>query len=134
MGFFDKLKERMGKTRTNISNKINNVIKSFRKVDEDFFEELEEALILSDIGVATTDKVMNRLRDYVKENKISDPEEIKKVLIDTLAGYMDAPPLQLPSPTVLLVVGVNGVGKGHVPCGSGGTARYLGRAHGYTGH
>lgn len=111
MGFFDKLKERMGKTRSNISNKINNVIKSFRKVDEDFFEELEEALILSDIGVTTTDKVMDSLRDYVKENKISNPEEIKGILVDTLAGYMDAPPLELLSPTVLLIVGVNGVGK-----------------------
>ncbi len=111
MGLFDKIKERMGKTKENISSKINNVIKSFRKVDEDFFEELEEALILSDIGVVTTDKVVDKLRDYVKENKISDPGEIKQVLRDILAEDMQAEPLAITKPTVLLVVGVNGVGK-----------------------
>ncbi len=111
MGLFDKIKNSMKKTRDNISSKLNNVIKNFRKVDEEFFEELEEALILSDIGVATTDKIIDSLRDYVKENKISDTEEIKDVLIDILAEYMDAPPLELKKPAVLLVVGVNGVGK-----------------------
>ena len=82
MGFFDKLKERVNKTRDNISAKVNNVIKNFRKVDEEFFEELEEALILSDIGYATTDKIIESLRDTVKENKISDSAEIKEILIE----------------------------------------------------
>ncbi len=111
MGLFDKMKERMNKTRDHISSKLNNVIKNFRKVDEDFFEELEEALILSDLGVTTTDKVIDTLRNTVKENKISDPAQIKHVLTDILAEYMNAAPLVIKQPTVMLVVGVNGVGK-----------------------
>ncbi len=93
MGFFDKLKERVNKTRENFSTKVNSVIKNFRKVDEEFFEELEEALILSDIGYATTEKVIETLRDHI------------------LAEYMTAAPLEIVKPTVMLVVGVNGVGK-----------------------
>ena len=93
MGFFDKLKERVNKTRENFSAKINNVIKNFRKVDEEFFEELEEALILSDIGYATTEKIVETLRDRVKENKVTDSEQIKNMLVEILADYMDAPPL-----------------------------------------
>lgn len=111
MGFFDKLRERVNKTRDNISAKVNNVIKNFRKVDEEFFEELEEALILSDLGYATTDKIIESLRDKVKENKISESSEIKEILIDILAEYMSAPPLVIQKPTIMLVVGVNGVGK-----------------------
>ncbi|MDL2237263.1 signal recognition particle-docking protein FtsY [Christensenellaceae bacterium OttesenSCG-928-K19] len=111
MGFFDKIKERMNKTRDNISARLNNVIKNFRKVDEEFFEELEEALILSDLGVATTDKVVETLRDTVKERKIADTAEIKELLIEILADYMQASPLEIKKPTVMLVVGVNGVGK-----------------------
>ncbi len=111
MGFFDKIKDRMNKTRENISSRLNDVLKNFRKVDEDFFEELEEALILSDIGVTTTDKIVESLRDTVKENKITDTDEIKGLLQNILAEYMDAPPLELPSPTIMLIVGVNGVGK-----------------------
>ena len=111
MGLFDKIKSKIAKTRENISAKLNNVIKNFRKVDEDFFEELEEALILSDIGVSTTDKIVESLRNYVKENKVSDSEDIKDILRKILADYMDAPALDIKKPTVLLVVGVNGVGK-----------------------
>ncbi len=111
MGFFDKLKERVNKTRENFSAKINNVIKNFRKVDEEFFEELEEALILSDIGYATTEKIIETLRDRVKENKVTDSEQIKDMLVEILADYMDAPPLEVKKPTVMLIVGVNGVGK-----------------------
>ncbi|WP_066647575.1 signal recognition particle-docking protein FtsY [Christensenella timonensis] len=125
MGFFDKLKERVNKTRDNISAKVNNVIKNFRKVDEEFFEELEEALILSDIGYATTDKIIESLRDTVKENKISDSSEIKEVLAGILAEYMSAPPLEVKKPTVMLVVGVNGVGK---TTAIGKLANYYGQA------
>ncbi len=111
MGFFDKLKERVNKTRDNISGKLNNVIKNFRKIDEEFFEELEEALILSDLGYETTSKIIESLRDKVKENKISESDDIKDILREILADYMYAPPLQLKTPTVMLIVGVNGVGK-----------------------
>lgn len=111
MGFFDKLKERVNKTRENFSAKVNQVIKNFRKVDEEFFEELEEALILSDIGYTTTEKVIETLRDQVKESKISDSSEIKDMLVKILADYMSAQPLEIKKPTVMLIVGVNGVGK-----------------------
>ena len=66
MGFFDKLKNGMGKTKNNFDEKINNVFKSFRKVDEDFLEELEEILIMSDIGVDTSVKIINNLRNRIK--------------------------------------------------------------------
>ncbi len=111
MGFFDKLKERVNKTRENFSAKVNNVIKNFRKVDEEFFEELEEALILSDLGYATTEKIVETLRDRVKENKVTESGQIKDMLVDILADYMSAPPLEIGKPTVMLIVGVNGVGK-----------------------
>ena len=111
MGFFDKLKERINQTRENLSGKVNTVIKNFRKVDEEFFEELEEALILSDIGYSTTEKVIGTLKDQVKENKVSDSAEIKEMLIRILTDYMTAEPLTIQKPTVMLVVGVNGVGK-----------------------
>ncbi|MEG2881868.1 MAG: signal recognition particle-docking protein FtsY [Christensenella sp.] len=111
MGLFDKLKERVNKTRVSFSAKVNNVIKNFRKVDEDFFEELEEALILSDIGYTTTSKVIETLRDRVKENKVTESDQIKEMLIAILADYMNAEPLLTQKPTVMLIVGVNGVGK-----------------------
>lgn len=111
MGFFAKIKEGLTKTKENLSAKVNAVIHSFRKIDEEFFEELEEALILSDIGVATSQKVIEELRAYVKENKISEPDDIRAGLRQILAESMDADPLELVSPTVLLIVGVNGVGK-----------------------
>ncbi|MEG0256704.1 MAG: signal recognition particle-docking protein FtsY [Christensenella sp.] len=111
MGLFDKLKERVNKTRASFSAKVNNVIKNFRKVDEDFFEELEEALILSDIGYTTTSKVIETLRARVKENKVTESDQIKEMLIAILADYMNAEPLLTQKPTVMLIVGVNGVGK-----------------------
>lgn len=111
MGFFSKIKEGLNKTRKNISEKVNQVIHSFHKIDEEFFEELEEALILSDIGVPTTEKIIADLKEYVKANKIQDPAQIKDALRNLLAQTMATDPLELPSPAVLLVVGVNGVGK-----------------------
>lgn len=111
MGFFDKLKDRVGKTRTNISEKLNNVIKNFRRVDEDFFEELEEILILADMGMETVGKVMNRLREIVKEKNIKDTAEIKDILIDIVDGIMRSDELEIKHPAVILVIGVNGVGK-----------------------
>ncbi len=111
MGFFDNLKERMGKTRTNLSDRLNSVIKNFRRVDEDFFEEMEEVLILADLGMETVQKVMRRLREIVKEQNIKDTEGIKDLLIDILDEMMRADSLALTYPAVILVVGVNGVGK-----------------------
>lgn len=114
MGFFDKLKNGMGKTKNNFDEKINNVFKSFRKVDEDFLEELEEILIMSDIGVDTSVKIINNLRNRIKKEKIQDEEDVKKALREEMQKILDITDVSLhlnTKPSVILVVGVNGVGK-----------------------
>ena len=78
MGFFDKLKQGLSKTKESINDKINNVLSNFRKVDEDLLEELEEALIMSDIGVETSTKIIENLREKIKKEKIEDLEKVKE--------------------------------------------------------
>ena len=80
MGFFDKLKQGLNKTKESLNEKINNVFSNFRKVDEDFLEELEEALIMSDIGIETSTKIISNLRDKIKKEKIEDEEQVKEAL------------------------------------------------------
>ena len=113
MGFFDKLKSGLTKTKNAIVGKIDNIIKSFRKVDEELFEELEEALISADIGVYTTEEILDRLRDTVKEKNIKDSEQVKTELLAILKEMVgEHEPLKLDTkPSVILVIGVNGVGK-----------------------
>ena len=84
MGFFDKLKKGLFKTKDAIVGKIDNLFKKFQKVDEDLFDELEELLISADIGVNTTEEILDELRDYVKENRIKEPEEVKGELLNIL--------------------------------------------------
>lgn len=113
MGFFDKLKQGLLKTKNAIVDKIDGLFKSFVKVDEDLFEELEELLISADIGVNTSMEILDELRDTVKENRIKDPEEVKKELFGILRRMIgDHEPLDLSTkPSVILIIGVNGVGK-----------------------
>ena len=114
MGFFDKLKNGLNKTKESFNEKINNVFSNFRKVDEDFLEELEEILIMSDIGVETSTKIINNLRERMKKEKIEDQEEVKKALREEMQNILDVTDIQLhlnTKPSVILVVGVNGVGK-----------------------
>lgn len=113
MGFFEKLKEGLLKTKNAIVGKIDGFFKMFRHVDEDFFEELEELLISADIGVATTEVILDELRDTVKEEKIKEPEEVRKKLYGILRRMVgEHEPLKLDTkPSVILVIGVNGVGK-----------------------
>lgn len=114
MGFFDKLKSGLNKTKESFNEKINNVFSNFRKVDEDFLEELEEILIMSDIGVETSTKIINNLRERMKKEKIEDEEEVKRVLREEMKNILDVTDIQLhlnTKPSVILVVGVNGVGK-----------------------
>ena len=114
MGFFDKLKNGLSKTKTSINEKINNVFSTFRKVDEDLLEELEEALIMSDVGMETSEKIISQLRDKIKKEKIEDSEEVKKALKDIIKEILDSVDSSLhleTKPAVILVVGVNGVGK-----------------------
>jgi len=114
MGFFDKLKKGMNKTKTSFDEKINNVFRNFKKVDEEFLEELEEILIMSDIGVDTSVKIINNLRNRMKKEKIQDEEEVKTVLREEMKIILDITNINLhlnTKPSVILVVGVNGVGK-----------------------
>ena len=114
MRFFDKLKNGLGKTRDNFNDKMNNVFSSFRKVDEELLEELEEVLIMSDIGVDTSVDIISKLRDRIKKDKIQDEEGVKKALKEEMQKILDEVDNRLKldtTPSVILVVGVNGVGK-----------------------
>ena len=114
MGFFDKLKQGLSKTKSSFEEKINNVFSNFRKVDEDLLEELEEALIMSDVGVETSTKIISNLRDRVKKEKLEDAEDVKNALREEIKKIFDSLDNSLhleTKPSVILVVGVNGVGK-----------------------
>lgn len=114
MGFFDKLKIGLRKTKSSLSDKMNDVFSNFRKVDEDLLEELEEILIMSDIGVETSTKIINNLRNRVKKEKLSDENDVKQALKEEIKNILDEQENGLDlskKPTVILVVGVNGVGK-----------------------
>ena len=113
MGFFEKLKNGLKKTKDSLMGKIDALLKSFSVIDEDFFEELEETLITSDVGVETSVKICDMLRERVKSEKIKEPEDIKNALKDIIAGILgEGETLNLSTkPSVILVIGVNGVGK-----------------------
>lgn len=114
MGFFEKLKQGMNKTKKSIDEKINNVFSNFRKVDEDFLDELEEILIMSDIGMDTSVKIINSLRERIKKEKIQDEEDVRQALREEMKKILDVTDINLhlnTKPSVILVVGVNGVGK-----------------------
>ncbi len=113
MGFFDKLKAGLSKTKNAFVGQIDTLLKSFVRVDEALFEELEELLICADVGVGTTEQILAKLRDRVKEEKLSDGEAVRVALREILASLLpENDGLHLAgSPSVLLVIGVNGVGK-----------------------
>ena len=113
MGFFDKLKQGLFKTKSAIVDKVDALFKKFVKVDEDLFDELEELLISADIGAYTTEEILDELRDTVKDKRIKEPEEVKRELFDILRCMIgEHEPLNLSTkPSVILVIGVNGVGK-----------------------
>lgn len=114
MGFFDKLKNSLGKTKSTINDKLGDVFSSFRKVDEDMLEELEEVLITSDIGMETSLEIIDKLRTKIKREKIESEEDVRKALKDIMKEILDIaePKLNLNTkPSIILVVGVNGVGK-----------------------
>ena len=114
MGFFDKLKQGLSKTKSSFDEKINNVFSNFRKVDEELLEELEEALIMSDVGVETYTKIISNLRDRIKKEKIEDEQDVRQALREEIKKVLDEVDNSLKletTPAVILVVGVNGVGK-----------------------
>ena len=114
MGFFEKLKGGLSKTRQAISEQVNNVFKVFVKVDEEFFEELEDALILSDLGVETTEYIIEELRDRTKSRHLSDGNDVKEELKEIISEILTKNDTSMhieSTPAVVLVIGVNGVGK-----------------------
>ena len=114
MGFFDKIKAGLAKTRDALSNTLGNVFSGFSQIDDDFYDELEESLILADLGVDTALKATDRLKKAVKEQHLKTPEEAKEALKEILTQMLTVGDTQLnlsTSPAVVLVIGVNGVGK-----------------------
>lgn len=113
MGFFEKLKKGLSKTKQAIFGKIDALFKHFVRVDEDLFEELEELLIEADIGVDTTEELLENLREWVKDTREKNPEAVKQELYRMLKDMLGvSEPLHLDTkPSVILVIGVNGVGK-----------------------
>ena len=114
MSFFEKLKQGLTKTKEAITGKVNEVFSNFRKVDEELLEELEEALILSDVGADTSIKIVDNLRKRIKLEKIEDAEKVKDVLKEEIYNILSNKDNSLnlsTKPSVMLVVGVNGAGK-----------------------
>ena len=114
MGFFDKIKSGMAKTRDALSNTLGSVFSGFSQIDDDFYDELEESLILADLGVETATKAAELLRKAVREQHLKTPEEAKDALKDILVEMLDVGDTALnltTTPSVVLVIGVNGVGK-----------------------
>ena len=114
MGFFEKLKSGLSKTKSNIDEKLNEAFSTFRKVDEDLLEELEEILIMSDVGMDTSLEIIDSLRKKIKLENLKDVEEVKEALRELIQEILDKQSSELnlnTKPSVILVIGVNGVGK-----------------------
>lgn len=113
MGFFSKIKEGLKKTRDNVVGQIDSMLKSFTKIDDELFEELEELLVMGDVGMSTASKICDQLKEKVKKNGITDPKVIRWMLEDITAEMLaGGEELVLNTkPSIILVIGVNGVGK-----------------------
>ena len=111
MGLFDKIKAGLKKTRELFTGRIDQLVESYTELDDDFYEDLTDILIMADVGMKTTDMAVSRLREKCKAEKIGDPNKAREALKDILVDILQAEPMKLESPMVLLVIGVNGVGK-----------------------
>ena len=113
MGLFSKIREGLKKTKDSMMQKVERVINSFTKIDDDFLEELEETLIMSDVGVETSEAIVEELRKKIKETGTTDPSEVKGLLKEIIAGMLkEVRPFTLSTkPSIIFVIGVNGAGK-----------------------
>ena len=111
MGLFDKLKSKLGRTRANVGERMDELVENYVELNDDFYDELTDILIMADVGMKLSEEVVGQLKEKCRAEKIGNPararDELKQILIDK----MSAPPLRLASPMVLLIIGVNGVGK-----------------------
>ena len=110
-GLFARLREGLSKTRGNMTDKVDEMVRENRKIDEDFYEELEDILLMADCGLKATTEIVDELRERVKANKVKDAGEAREILKQIMVEQMDIPRPPLKWPMVMLVVGVNGVGK-----------------------
>ena len=111
MGFFDKIKEKLIKTRDNIGNKINEVFSGFKKVDEELLESLEEVLIMADLGMDTVSSIISSLRENIKKKGIEEPEKVKEELKEIIIDMIDIEKKEENVKKCILIIGVNGAGK-----------------------
>ncbi len=113
MGLFNKIREGLKKTRDSMMQKVERVLNSFTKIDDDFLEELEETLIMSDVGVETSENIVADLRKKIKETGATDPAAVKGLLKEIIAGMLkeDRPFTLSTRPSIIFVIGVNGAGK-----------------------
>ena len=110
-GLFARLKEGMTKTRESITHAIDQLVGVYKELDDDFYDELEMVLISADVGVKTTEKIIEKLKEEVRARREGNPENVRGILKEIVAGMMDSAPFDPKKPSVVLVVGVNGVGK-----------------------
>ncbi len=111
MRLFDKIKSGLKKTRDVLTGRMDDLVGSYKELDDEFYEELSDILVMSDIGMETTQLAVDRLREKCTSEKIGDPEKARAALKQILVDIMTAPPMPLESPMALIIVGVNGVGK-----------------------
>jgi len=111
MGFFDRIKTGLKRTRDVFTGRIDELVENTKKLDDDFFEELTDILVMADVGVKTTTLAVDRLREKCRQEKITDPENAREALKKILVEIMQTEPMRLESPMILLIIGVNGVGK-----------------------
>ena len=115
MGLFEKLKQGLSKTRDSLGKAVDGVLSTFTRIDDDLFDELEEVLLQADLGLDATEEILEQLKDEVKQQRVSDPGQIRELLAGLLGRMLEQEeesPLRLESkPSVILVIGVNGVGK-----------------------
>ena len=111
MGLFDKLKNRLTRTRENLSGRMDELVETYVELDDDFYDDLTDILIMADVGMKTTELAVSQLREKCKAEKIGNPAKAREALKEILVNIMGSEPMKLASPMVLFVIGVNGVGK-----------------------
>ena len=111
MGLLDKIRQGMRRTREVFSGRMDQLVENYKELDDDFYEDLTDILIMADVGVKTTEEAVGQLREKCKKEKIGDPAKARDALKEILTGILQAEPMKLESPMVLLIIGVNGVGK-----------------------
>ena len=111
MGLFDKIKKGLQKTRNAFSGRMDELVENYKELDDDFYEDLTDILIMADVGVPTAELAVNRLKEKCKAEKIGNPEKARDALKDILVDILWAEPMKLTSPMVILIIGINGVGK-----------------------